>query len=191
MTNTTKRDRNNKADQLIDSMGAEKNPLINIVRGKRFTDRVFKNIPMEIFMMIWLLHRRLGFNASEKLYLKDIARELDIPVSRASFMCRTLQDQGLVSWKHDGTGEGGTYIQFNEDAWEDTQNQIEVLDTLFHNVITAYGPDRFETFLKEFGELEEVLNEEVDKMDADVIDDIVPDTDVESDTDFEDGKEES
>lgn len=166
-------------------MGAEKNPLINIVRGKRFTDRVFRNIPMEIFMMIWLLHRRLGFSASEKLYLKDIAHELEIPVSRASFMCRTLQDHGLVSWKHDGAGEGGTYIEFNENAWEDTQNQIEVLDTLFHNVITAFGPERFETFLKEFQELEEALNEEVEKMDVDVTDE------AESDADLEDGKEEN
>ncbi len=109
----------------------------------------------------------LGINQkkeeSEKIYLRDLADELKIPISTASKMIGELQDNGMVRWKHDGKGEKGTYIIITEKGEEVVKKQHEVLMMFYGEVIERFGKDDFLKMLEMISRLENVMLEEIDK----------------------------
>jgi DNA-binding MarR family transcriptional regulator len=100
---------------------------------------------------------------SEKIYLRELAEELKIPISRASQMISGLQDKGMVKWKHDGKGEKGTYIIITDKGQEVVENQQNILMDFYGSVIERYGEDDFAEMLEMVSRLENVMSEEIQK----------------------------
>ena len=61
-------------------------------------------------------------------------------------------------WKHDGSGEEGTYIQITENGVAVLEQQQQVLSEFYADVIEKFGKGRFLNLLSELEALEEVIN---------------------------------
>lgn len=94
-----------------------------------------------------------------RLYLSDISTELQLPIARVSRLARALQERGLVVWKHDGSGEEGTYVQITDNGVALVQQQQAVLSEFYAEVIEKFGKERFLRLLSELDALENVLND--------------------------------
>ena len=72
--------------------------------------RLFQENASDEYALIWLLSKHTKDSGSEKIYLKDMVKELNLPLPKVTAIARSLQGKGLVRWTHDGNGEDGTYI---------------------------------------------------------------------------------
>lgn len=101
---------------------------------------------------------------SEKIYLKDIVRELNLPMPKVSAIARSLQNKGLVRWTHDGNGEEGTYILLTDTAVTSVQAHRQTLRAYHQRVVAAYGEEKFLHLLGEIAQLEEIMRQEAEKV---------------------------
>ena len=77
--------------------------------------KLFQNMSSIDYSIVWILSRHMeGKEENKKLYLKEISEQLKLPIPKVSKLVQSLQDKGLVYWRHDGKGEEGTYIQITE-----------------------------------------------------------------------------
>lgn len=116
------------------------------------------------FVMMWILAKQADC-PDGKLYLSQLSQELNIPIPKLSKIARSLQSQGLVEWRHDGSGEEGTYLLLSDTGLETTQRQQNKLRTLYANVLEAYGEEKFVALWKELTVLEDLTLQEIQKMD--------------------------
>ncbi|MBQ8639048.1 MAG: MarR family transcriptional regulator [Lachnospiraceae bacterium] len=133
--------------------------LMNRLNGKRF----FHDIAIPDYIVMEMAAKQAG-ESCEKLYLRDIARRMDIPVSRISQIARRLKDRGLVLWAHDGDGREGTYLILTETGSEALKRQEDVLKEYYEKVIARFGKEAFIQFLKQMAKLEIIMKEEAGKM---------------------------
>ncbi len=114
--------------------------------------------PLE-YTTITALCRRLGLHKQdEKVYLAEIAEEMDVPIQQVSQMVQSLSNRGLVYWKHDGRGEKGTYITLSEIGKESYEKQRDLLIARYSAVMDELGEKRFREILNALRELETVMN---------------------------------
>ena len=57
---------------------------------------LFQENASDEYALIWLLSKHTKDTGSEKIYLKDIVRELNLPMPKVSAIARSLQNKGLV-----------------------------------------------------------------------------------------------
>ena len=88
---------------------------------------LFQENASDEYALIWLLSKHTKDTGSEKIYLKDIVRELNLPMPKVSAIARSLQNKGLVRWTHDGNGEEGTYILLTDTAVTSVQAHRQTL----------------------------------------------------------------
>ena len=100
---------------------------------------------------------------NQKIYLEDIAQGLNLPIGVVSKIVRTLKEKNFVTWKHDGIGEDGTYIQLTEKGMHSFTEQQEILKDFYKNVIEQFGTERFVSFLEQIIEFEEIIGAEISK----------------------------
>ena len=124
-------------------------------------DRIFVNLPSLDFIPIWLLYKRGVRTSQDKIYLQEIAAALDIPMYRVSALARSMQDRGLVSWKHDGNGKEGTYLQIHEDVLNCVLEQKDHLNDLLERVITAFGKEDFLMLLLNLSRIDKIIDMEL------------------------------
>lgn len=126
--------------------------------------KLFHNMSSSDYAAMWIISRHMeGAEENKKIYLKDISAQMKLPMSRVSKMVQRLQERGLVYWKHDGKGEDGTYIQITEHGIQQALEQQDVLQKFYHKVIGQFGKERFIQLLGEMKELEDIMNEEIEK----------------------------
>lgn len=101
--------------------------------------------------------------AERKIYLASIADTLKISMAKVSRLVRTLQERGLVVWKHDGNGEDGTYIILTDKGLHSAEEQQEKLKHFYADVIEKFGKDRFVVLLAQLKELEDIMSEEMEE----------------------------
>ncbi len=129
--------------------------------------KIFQNMSSLDYTAMWILSRHIEEEEkSRKIYLKDISEKMELPMPRVSAMVRELQDRGLVYWKHDGKGENGTYIQITEHGMEKALEQQDKLKDFYKKVVEKFGKERFVELLGEMAELEDIMNCEINKIDA-------------------------
>lgn len=68
---------------------------------------LFQENASDEYALIWLLSKHTKDTGSEKIYLKDIVRELNLPMPKVSAIARSLQNKGLVRWTTTATGRRG------------------------------------------------------------------------------------
>lgn len=100
-------------------------------------------------------------DGKNKIYLADIADMLKLPMGQVSRLARTLQERGLVKWKHDGNGEDGTYIQITDKGVSSAIEQQETLHDFYSGVVEKFGRERFISLFEQLRELEEIMDNEI------------------------------
>ena len=88
--------------------------------------RLFQKNASDEYALIWLLSKHMKDSGSEKIYLKDMVREMNLPLPKVTAIARSLQNKGLVTWTHDGNGEEGTYIMLTELAVSSVRNSLSL-----------------------------------------------------------------
>ncbi len=130
-------------------------------------ERLFKHVEATDFMMIWLLGKQAEQkDDNQKFYLKDIAETFHLPVHTITNIVRSLQEKNMVVWKHDGTGEDGTYVQITESGMQAMAEQHQQLQSTIQNVMHQFGEERFRNLLRELAAFEEISNAELEKGDT-------------------------
>ncbi len=115
------------------------------------------------YALIWLLSKHTRDTGSEKIYLKDMVRELGLPMDKVSAIVRSLETKGLVRWTHDGNGQEGTYILLTDTAITSVQARRQALRDYHQRVVAAYGEEKFLHLLGEITQLEEIMRQEAEK----------------------------
>ena len=124
--------------------------------------KLFQNMSSIDYSIVWILSRHMeGKEENKKLYLKEISEQLKLPIPKVSKLVQSLQDKGLVYWRHDGKGEEGTYIQITEAGIRRAVAQQEKLQGFYNKVIQQFGKERFEQLIEEMKELEDIMNQEI------------------------------
>ena len=100
-------------------------------------------------------------NGENKIYLEEIAEMLKLPMGQVSRLARTLQERGLVKWKHDGNGEDGTYVKITDKGISSAIEQQETLHDFYSGVVEKFGRERFISLFEQLKELEEIMDEEI------------------------------
>ena len=126
--------------------------------------RLFQANASDEYALIWLLSKHTQDTGSEKIYLKEMVRELNLPLPKVTAIARSLQSKGLVRWTHDGNGEEGTYILLTETALTSVQARRQTLRRYHQQVVAAFGEERFLHLLGEIAQLEEILRQEAEKV---------------------------
>ena len=115
------------------------------------------------YALIWLLSKHTKDTGSDKIYLKDMVRELGLPMDKVSAIARSLQSKGLVRWTHDGNGQEGTYILLTDTAITSVQAKRQALRDYHQRVVAADGEAKFLHLLGEITQLEEIMRQEAEK----------------------------
>lgn len=126
--------------------------------------RLFQENASDEYALIWLLSKHTKDSGSEKIYLKDMVKELNLPLPKVTAIARSLQGKGLVRWTHDGNGEDGTYILLTDTALTSVQTHRQTLRKYHQRVVSAFGEERFLHLLGEIAQLEEILRQEAEKV---------------------------
>ena len=125
--------------------------------------RLFQKNASDEYALIWLLSKHMQDTGSEKIYLKDMVREMNLPLPKVTAIARSLQNKGLVTWTH----EEGTYILLTELAVSSVQTRRQALHSYHQRVVSAFGEDRFLHLIGEIARLEEILQQEAEKVEGD------------------------
>lgn len=105
-------------------------------------------------------------DTSNRIYLKDLAVKLKMPMPKVSEIVRDLNDRGMVIWTHDGKGSDGTYITLTESGICAAREQQMILNEFYGRVIQQYGKEKFINLLEMMADLDQVLETELEKVDA-------------------------
>ncbi len=127
-----------------------------------FTSALFREMSIADYLILSNLARRMKIHEPEaKVYLSEISKELELPISRVSRMVQNLQNKGYVYWEHDSKG---TYIYLSEIGHNVMKGQQELLATFFGNVIEQMGQDAFVSCLDQMNLLEQAIQAEADRL---------------------------
>lgn len=128
--------------------------------------KLFKNISVLDYnaMQTILRYNKDRHGQGERIYLRELANELKIPISTVSQMIGRLQDNGMVRWKHEGKGENGTYIEITERGETAVKEQQNILKKFYGTVVTRYGTDNFVEMLDMVTKLENIMTDELNKI---------------------------
>lgn len=127
-------------------------------------EKLFRNISVVDYNAMQTIMRLNEKDVSGKIYLRDISEELKIPIGRVSRMIEKLRDNGMIKWTHDGKGEKGTYIQITDRGVSIVAEQHEALKRFYGRIMERYGKDKFIQMLGMISELEDIMNDEVAKI---------------------------
>lgn len=125
--------------------------------------KLFHKMSATEYTSMWLLYHYAQDTGAEKIYLKDIAQQMDLPMPKVSKLVKDLKSKGFVHWTHDGAGEDGTYIQFTDSFLDSAQEQKQRLSNYYTRVIEAFGEESFLHLLADLAKLEEIMRLEAEK----------------------------
>ena len=135
-----------------------------IQRKKVNFQKLFHKVSVIDYAVMWFLaDKARQADENQKFYLKELAATSGVPMHIITEMVRILRDKGLVSWKHDGSGEEGTYIQVTSSGVRAVMEQRDILKDFQKNVIEKFGNERFLNLLHEMSEFEDIMNNEIER----------------------------
>ena len=135
---------------------------MQFVTGEEHFSKLFSEISTYDYIALLLLQRRMGLG-DDRIYLKEISEELDMPMAKVSKIVQRMQNRGFVYWTHDASDRPGTFITLSEIGRDALKNQEEKIAVFFENAIIKYGAEDFIKLMelrKRFNDtVEEVLSE--------------------------------
>lgn len=142
--------------------------------GVMNTRKVFRKMSTGNYITIEIIERlikkeygeQVEVDGSNRIYLKDLAAHFKIPMHKVSEIVRDMNERGMVTWTHDGKGEDGTYITITESGRHAAEEQQEILKEFYTRVISQYGRERFVELLEMMADLDQTMEAELEKMEA-------------------------
>ena len=115
---------------------------MQFVTGEEHFSKLFSEISTYDYIALLLLQRRMGLG-DDRIYLKEISEELDMPMAKVSKIVQRMQNRGFVYWTHDASDRPGTFITLSEIGRDALKNQEEKIAVFFENAIIKYGAEDF------------------------------------------------
>ncbi|MCR5597361.1 MAG: MarR family winged helix-turn-helix transcriptional regulator [Lachnospiraceae bacterium] len=131
----------------LDEMGAEK---------------VFRYLERADFMLLIYIERLCEDSEDGRVYLKDLAKEMDVTMSVLSKMITSMQDKGYVSWKTSET-KSGTYVQLTNRAKNKIKQERDYMRELFTKIRRAIPADELETTMTTVSKISEIARKSREK----------------------------
>lgn len=125
------------------------------ILNKDKTKHLFKDLSVSDYV---ILHSVI--NMDNKVYLKDLSQNLELPVSKMSNIATNLRNKGLVFWSHDGDGSDGTYLSVTDTGINLMNLQEEKLKNYYERVIKRFGLRNTVDLLSKLTQLEKIMDEE-------------------------------
>lgn len=123
-------------------------------------DMLFSEMSSMDYITLTMLSDKLGLSDS-RVYLKDIASELNMPMNQVSGRVNKMQERGLVYWKHD---EGGTYITISEIGVNAMTKQRDRLIRFLEMTIDRVGYEQFAHIVELRMQLNRVMDQVVEEL---------------------------
>ncbi len=131
----------------LDEMGAEK---------------VFRYLERADFMLLIYIERLCEDSEDGRVYLKDLAKEMDVTMPVLSKMITSMQDKGYVSWKTSET-KSGTYVQLTNRAKNKIKQERDYMRELFTKIRRAIPADELETTMTTVSKISEIARKSREK----------------------------
>ncbi|MCR5011367.1 MAG: MarR family winged helix-turn-helix transcriptional regulator [Lachnospiraceae bacterium] len=131
----------------LDEMGAEK---------------VFRYLERADFMLLIYIERLCENSEDGRVYLRDLAKEMDVTMSVLSKMITSMQDKGYVSWKTSET-KSGTYVQLTNRAKNKIKQERDYMRELFSKIRRAIPADELETTMATVSKISEIARKSREK----------------------------
>ena len=131
----------------LDEMGAEK---------------VFRYLERADFMLLIYIERLCEDSEDGRVYLKDLAKEMDVTMSVLSKMITSMQDKGYVSWKT-SEKKSGTYVQLTNRAKNKIKQERDYMRELFTKIRRAIPADELETTMTTVSKISEIARKSREK----------------------------
>ena len=116
--------------------------------------QLFDEVDLSDYLTLHALNSSLKLHES-KVYLKDIAKELDLPMKRISPRVQKMQDRGLVTWKHDSKG---TFITISDEGQSSMEKQQDKLADFIEKCVSRYGYDKLVTLVQHRSEFNDIMH---------------------------------
>jgi DNA-binding MarR family transcriptional regulator len=117
----------------------------------------------EYLMLIYIAHTSKE-REDGKIYLKEIAEEVELPMSEVSADITALRDNGYVKWTHDGMGEQGTYVVMTDIGRDMLAENRKHLADFYQRVIDEYGYEELISLVDSMKSLENTMHKVHDEM---------------------------
>ena len=135
------------------------------IKTKETLEKLFSQVSVIDYAAMWIIAKLMDHTeGAEKLYLNEIAEQLQIPMKEVTKIVKNLQERGLISWTHDGDGSEGTYIQITKNGNDTIGEQQHTLKDFYGQVIKRFGKERFMTMVSLVGEFDYIMNDEMKKL---------------------------
>lgn len=131
----------------LDEMGAEK---------------VFRYLERADFMLLIYIERLCENSEDGRVYLKELAKEMDVTMPVLSKMITSMQDKGYVSWKTSET-KSGTYVQLTNRAKNKIKQERDYMRELFTKIRRAIPADELETTMTTVSKISEIARKSREK----------------------------
>ena len=131
----------------LDEMGAE---------------NVFRYLERADFMLLIYIERLCEDSEDGRVYLKDLAKEMDVTMPVLSKMITSMQDKGYVSWKTSET-KSGTYVQLTNRAKNKIKQERDYMRELFTKIRRAIPADELETTMTTVSKISEIARKSREK----------------------------
>ena len=129
-----------------------------LINGERMLQH-FRDLNTPEYIALHVIQRIAEdhLNDGDRVYLKDISEDMELPISRMSEIAGKLRDKGLIIWEHDGDGNDGTYVRITDSGYELVRSQDKKLRNYYGKVIEEYGEENMIELLKMMKRLEKVI----------------------------------
>ncbi|MBR4543714.1 MAG: hypothetical protein IKO53_05835 [Lachnospiraceae bacterium] len=131
----------------LDEMGAEK---------------VFRYLERADFMLLIYIERLCEESEDGRVYLKDLAKEMNVTMSVLSKMITSMQDKGYVSWKTSET-KSGTYVQLTNRAKNKIKQERDYMRELFTKIRRAIPADELEVTMETVSKISDIARKSREK----------------------------
>ncbi|MCR4840185.1 MAG: MarR family winged helix-turn-helix transcriptional regulator [Lachnospiraceae bacterium] len=128
--------------------------------GKESNSKLLNGLKLPEFVALHGLHLKFADDDTlDRVYLKELAEEMDLPIPKTSEIVKALQAKGMVNWTFDGKGEDGTYVTITEKGERFLKDNKVYFEEFSEKIIERFGKERFEQFIGMMAEIEQITLE--------------------------------
>ena len=125
-------------------------------------EKVFRYLERADFMLLIYIERLCEESEDGRVYLKDLAKEMNVTMSALSKMITSMQDKGYVSWKTSET-KSGTYVQLTNRAKNKIKQERDYMRELFTKIRRAIPADELEVTMETVSKISEIARKSREK----------------------------
>lgn len=135
-------------------------------KRREVLEKLFSQISVVDYAAMWIISKLMDQEEENRLYLTEIAEQLQVPMKEVTKVVQNLQGRGLIIWTHDGDGSDGTYIMITKNGSASIGEQQHTLHQFYSNIVRRFGTEKFTKMVSLIGEFEMIVGEEMENGEA-------------------------